>query len=1497
MLCSFSAVSAMDNNDLNSTEFISHDTNAIDLVSVSDTSDVNNENNGDVALNANDNAKSSSSQERNRTVTLSAPDLDKYYKNGTDFEAILTDSEGNPIENQDIVICIKGEKFPNGIFYTKTTNDLGNVKLPINLLQGQYAITATYKGNEIYDSAVSEAKVNVMPNVIGGDLTKYYKNGTQYYVTLVGGVNSAPLANAKVAITVKGKTYTFTTDESGVACLPINLSPGSYTIVAQNLVDKTSRSDIVKVLPTMSTGDLTKVYLDNHHFNAIVVKDDGSPSVGSKVSFTIKGKTYTMTTDANGIATLPINLSPGTYSISTRNLLDGVTYTNTVKVLTGVKTSIKVTDSTIVENAGNTVNATLFNELGYTVPNMAITLVINNAKYTATTNSDGVAIFTPTVSAGNYKVTYSFAATGAYKASSANSVINVLNGKQVTFDVDETLIQKGSSFNVLVKDMEGTPVSDVNLYFTLNGVNYNSKTNDEGIASIVINENPGIVIISYAVNETGYSNAKGSTELMVISSNKTALSTNTTSVIRDNNEKFYVKLSVDDIPLANENIVISVNGANYNVITNAGGWASLPINLLPGQYNMICTFAGNSKFEGSSKTFVLEVKNIDSSNLEYLGGAEYVKGTKSFEVMLTDSNNNPLTNMPILITVSCKSFTKTYTMYTDADGIASLPINLNNGEYTIGYKFEGNSKHAPVQGSQDIRVIPAGSSYGFGYWLFGADMEKADLASLSSQGTTQIFLNSYAFTVHGEKKVSEWIKKANSHGIKVHIWMETFYDGAFISPLLSDGTPNYAYFNQKINEAKYYAGVSGVSGIHLDYIRFPGNAYKYTNGVSAINEFVQMCCNAVRTVNPNVIMSAAVMPEKSANAYYYGQDIAFMGKHLDVIIPMIYKGNYGASTAWITSTTKWFVENSQGAQIWSGLQGYKSDSNVVPLSASEITGDASAALNGGAQGAIVFRWGVTNFADFKSANKAPVPDVPVGTTFTKAEIEQGAASLKSYIESKGVLPESINIGNKVCTVPQLLYLMAQYTANYNSQNQFTVVKVGNPDTSTGDGMRKKFMKADFVTTAKDIVDYVNQYEKAPSFMSTSIGKIKYSALVYSFARIVSFTATNKALPAYVYVTNIVDDYSMTVVMKPSVSTKNYKYINYETTWLSYCPKCGYYATLLNNPKGTPEGEITCAQCDSDYCGVTGKNKIASSNVYLTKLSDSVPADPAGPGNVVTFNDILDAAIRVKGYLEANGEMPLTVNVGGNKLSTAQYLYLVSKAIANTANSNFSDIEIKDVNDAENPNGDTISSTLNKTQYTDLANRVAKFILEYGQAPNYASSDVGKICYDELVDAFSRIMAFYSNNNKVMPSTVAIKWGGSSSSTISALAESLTKGLTSTTAKATALFNYVRDYITYEYYENTRKGAEGTLVSKGGNCCDQSQLLVAMARSVGLTVRFEHGKCSFSSGLYTGHVWVQFQIDGKWVNADPTSTRNSLGVINNWRTSSYTHFGYYDVLPF
>ena len=340
----------------------------------------------------------------------------------------------------------------------------------------------------------------------------------------------------------------------------------------------------------------------------------------------------------------------------------------------------------------------------------------------------------------------------------------------------------------------------------------------------------------------------------------------------------------------------------------------------------------------------------------------YREGLKSiFQIKLVDNNNKIIKSKNIAIDINGKI----YSAKTNSKGIATFYLNLKKGNYTIKYSFASSGNYKASIGSFKI-VVKSPLTKGNGYWVNKWDMNKINLKKLSKLKTKQIFLQHTVFSKYGVKKVVKWIKKAHKYGFKVHLWISVFYkNGKFIHPASKKGKYNYKYMNKIIKQAKYYAKFDVVDGIHFDYIRYGGNAYKYKNSVKAINYFIKQSSIALNKINPDIIVSAAVMPEPNSMKHYYGQDVSYMSKYFDVIVPMIYKGNYHASSKWIKKTTKLFIKKSNGAQMWSGLQTYKSDSNLKKLSYKALFKDAKAAKKGGAKGIVLFRWGLSKLLNFK----------------------------------------------------------------------------------------------------------------------------------------------------------------------------------------------------------------------------------------------------------------------------------------------------------------------------------------------------------------------------------------------------------------------------------------------------------------------------------------------------------------------------------------------------
>lgn len=106
-------------------------------------------------------------------------------------------------------------------------------------------------------------------------------------------------------------------------------------------------------------------------------------------------------------------------------------------------------------------------------------------------------------------------------------------------------------------------------------------------------------------------------------------------------------------------------------------------------------------------------------------------------------------------------------------------------------------------------------------------------------------------------------------------------------------------------------------------------------------------------------------------------------------------------------------------------------------------------------------------------------------------------------------------------------------------------------------------------------------------------------------------------------------------------------------------------------------------------------------------------------------------------------------------------------------------------------------------------------------------------------------------------------------------------------KAEAIFNYARDQWEWENYYDTKKGAVEAIKTKGGNCCDLSHAVVAMARLSGIPSRYFHAQCKFSSGVI-GHVVSQLFVDNEWLMADASNNSNTLGtvVFTSWTNDEY-----------
>jgi hypothetical protein len=251
--------------------------------------------------------------------TITGEDVVKTFKNDTQYYATFYDNYGNPLVDSDVSFNI------NGVFYNRKTNENGTARLNINLNSGEYTLTAIHQNGLMYSN-----RINVLPSISGSDITKFYKNGTQYCASFLNSAGN-PLVKSEVSFNINGVFYNKTTDKKGMAKLNINLLPGSYILTAINPVNGEMFSNIVTVIPTMIASDVESENKSTC-FDVILINDDGSLGTDRDVEITVDGISYHADTDDHGVACFDLNLSSGVHDVYSKDLKNGLTIHNIINI-------------------------------------------------------------------------------------------------------------------------------------------------------------------------------------------------------------------------------------------------------------------------------------------------------------------------------------------------------------------------------------------------------------------------------------------------------------------------------------------------------------------------------------------------------------------------------------------------------------------------------------------------------------------------------------------------------------------------------------------------------------------------------------------------------------------------------------------------------------------------------------------------------------------------------------------------------------------------------------------------------------------------------------------------------------------------------------------------------------------------------------------------------------------------------------------------------------
>ena len=361
---------------------------------------------------------------------------------------------------------------------------------------GKYTYSATYKGTDKISRAVDTGVFEVLPvdyNVIlnAPDVKMIYHDGTRFVATLTDKQGN-PIGGAAIEITINGRSYDKITDEKGMVSLGLNLDSGIYSVVVKfkgllNYTPITKHANVT-IEPTVKGLDVVKMFRNSTQYYAIFTDSQGNFLKNKNVQFNINGVFYTKTTNDKGIAMMGINLNPGKYIITAKNLVTGEQSSNIITV----KSLIVQKDLTKYYLNASRFQTTIYNKDGSLAVNKEVAFNINGVFYHRTTDSNGVASLGISLRPGEYIITTMFdgLAIGNKVTVLPTLVTKNLNMKYLD----------GSSFTAQTLDGQGKPLANQNVSFNVNGVFYYKVTDNNGMAKLNIRLMPGEYIITSCWN-------------------------------------------------------------------------------------------------------------------------------------------------------------------------------------------------------------------------------------------------------------------------------------------------------------------------------------------------------------------------------------------------------------------------------------------------------------------------------------------------------------------------------------------------------------------------------------------------------------------------------------------------------------------------------------------------------------------------------------------------------------------------------------------------------------------------------------------------------------------------------------------------------------------------------------------------------------------------------------------------------------------------------------
>jgi len=280
--------------------------------------------------------------------------------------------------------------------------------------------------------------------------------------------------------------------------------------------------------------------------------------------------------------------------------------------------------------------------------------------------------------------------------------------EKTTISVSKTSILRGTTLYIYLKDSNGNPISGKTLSLDIGGNKYTKTTDNNGAVSLKFSSLLGKYTLKVKFNEDSEYLSSNDSFALNIYQSATKITVSSQSVARGKYLYAYLKDSSGKA-ISGQTVKIKFRGKTYTKVTNSNGRVSLKITSVASKYTTKITYAGNTSYKSSSKSFTL---NVYKTKTNITVASKSVIRGKYLYAYLKDSKGNPLASKSVKIKFYYSKYRyKYFYKTTNSNGRVSLKINNKPGYYTTKIIYSGSGYYKPYTKSFQLKSYVASTKF------------------------------------------------------------------------------------------------------------------------------------------------------------------------------------------------------------------------------------------------------------------------------------------------------------------------------------------------------------------------------------------------------------------------------------------------------------------------------------------------------------------------------------------------------------------------------------------------------------------------------------------------------------------------------------------------------------------------------------------------------------------------------------------------------------------